>query len=174
MLVTFLGLYWQEASSTKRLQANQIAAVPRNHQVLCVWLVMLTLTLDNKFPVFSKARHPGNILLVQRALWGLPLRWWCCGSLMGLGLRGAVSGKRHQPSVLFTGLSLLGRLPLEIVYGDEGKFVLIPSCHFLVVLAAWARLRARMLALVLAGTLVAEVQERTIFLQFNQNSEKFT
>ncbi|WP_374877063.1 DUF6080 domain-containing protein [Microseira sp. BLCC-F43] len=101
-----------------------------------------------------------SIMLTQRSfpgsasLWGsIAVVLWM--ALLGLGLWGFFSTRKHGKLRIVLGLTLLGQLALHAVYGSE---TFLYSLHFLpllVVLAAWStQTPARPIALVLAGMLV--------------------
>ena len=89
--------------------------------------------------------------------WG-PVALWLWTALLGLGIWGLFSIKKHLKLRIVLGLALLGQLALHSVYGRE---TFLYSLHFvplLVVLAALSVLtQARPLALVLVSMLVLTV-----------------
>ena len=157
----------EEASSTGVLRPDYGGPMTIIKCFVFDTMVMPSINLlDNKFPAFSKLSvqmsSPGSA-----SVWGaIAVVLWI--ALLSLGLRGLFSVKQHQQLRIVLGLSLLGQLALEIVYGDERFVHSIHFLPFLVVLAALSTLtRARLLALVLAGTLVLSAGANNI-LQFNQ------
>jgi hypothetical protein len=101
------------------------------------------------------------------SIWGnIAVILWI--ALLSLGIWALFSLKQHQKFRIVLGLSLLGQLLLEIVYGDE-RFIHAPHfLPFLMLTAALSTLtRARLLALVLTGTLVLTAGVNNV-LQFNK------
>lgn len=102
----------------------------------------------------------GTILITQNSapgsgsLWGLgAVVLWT--ALLGLGVWGFFSTKKHFKLRLVLGISLVGQLLLHLVYGQE---TFLYSLHFiplLIVLAAFSLLTpARLVALGLVGALI--------------------
>lgn len=118
-------------------------------------MVMPSIQLvDNiKFPAWSRMTIQTSPI-GSGSLWGkfTVLLW---AALLSLGLWGLFSIKKHLQLRIVLGLALLGQLTLHMIYGLE---TFLYSLHFLpllMILAALSTLtRARLLALVLAGTLV--------------------
>lgn len=88
------------------------------------------------------------------SLWGIiAVVLWA--ALLGLGLWGLFSIRKHLQLRVVLGLTLLGQLILHLVYGTETFLYALHFLPLLVVLAALGTLtRARPLALLLAGLLV--------------------
>lgn len=109
--------------------------------------------LKNDFAIGSKMSvalsPPGSA-----SVWGsIAVVLWI--ALFSLGVWALFSLKQNRKFRIVLGLSLLGQLALEILYGDERFVHSIHFLPFLIVVAALSTLtRARVLALVLAGALV--------------------
>lgn len=109
--------------------------------------------LENGFAIGSKMSvalsPPGSA-----SVWGgVAVVLWI--ALFSLGVWALFSLKQNRKFRIILGLSLLGQLVLEILYGDERFVHSIHFLPFLIVVAALSTLtKARVLALVLAGALV--------------------
>ena len=109
--------------------------------------------LDNQFAIGSKMSvalsPPGSA-----TVWGsVAVVLWI--ALFSLGLWALFTLKQNRKFRLILGLSLLGQLALEMLYGDERFVHSIHFLPFLIVVAALSTLtKARVLALVLAAALV--------------------
>ena len=99
-------------------------------------------------------------MLTQASSPGSGSFWGACAvglwiALLGLGLWGFFSSKKHTKFRIVLGFSLLGQLALHLVYGNE---TFLYSLHFLpllIILAAFSVLTStRLIALILAGILV--------------------
>ncbi len=115
-----------------------------------------------------QAADPGS-----GSIWGfIAVGLWM--ALLGLGVWGYLSTKKHTKFRLVLGFSLLGQLLLHLVYGINETFLY--SLHFaplLIILAAFSTLtRGRLLALVLAGMLVISAGINNVLL-FSQATEYF-
>ena len=117
-----------------------------------------------EWPLMSpQAADPGS-----GSIWGfIAVGLWM--ALLGLGVWGYLSSKKHTKFRLVLGFSLLGQLLLHLVYGGGETFLF--SLHFaplLIILAAFSALtRARPVALVLAGMLIvsASINNGQLFYQ---------
>ena len=125
--------------------------------------------LKNKFAIGSKMSvalsPPGSA-----SVWGsVAVVLWL--ALFSLGVWALVSLKAYKRFRLVLGLSLLGQLALEMVYGDERFVHSIHFLPFLIIVAALSTLtRARVLALILAAALVVTAGVNNT-LQFNKALE---
>lgn len=88
------------------------------------------------------------------SFWGIvAIGLWA--ALLGLGLWGMFSTKKHLKLRVVLGLTLLGQLALHLLYGSETFLYALHFLPLLVVLAALGTLTpARPLALLLAGMLI--------------------
>ena len=88
------------------------------------------------------------------SIWGaIAVVLWI--ALFSLGIWGLFSSSQHRAFRLVLGLSLLGQIALEAVYGDERFVHSIHFLPFLILVAALSALtRARVLALALTAALI--------------------
>ena len=88
------------------------------------------------------------------SIWGaIAVVLWI--ALFSLGIWGLFSLRQHRAFRLVLGLSLLGQIALEAIYGDERFVHSIHFLPFLILVAALSALtRARVLALVLTAALI--------------------
>ncbi|WP_414571529.1 hypothetical protein [Nostoc sp. CCY 9925] len=139
----------------------------------CNTIVMpaIQLDVDEQYGytvMYAQSAAPGS-----GSIWGfMAVGLWM--ALLGLGIWGCVSSKKHTKFRLVLGLSLLGQLLLHLVYGSE--FTFLYSLHFLpllIILAAFSSLtRARLVSLMLAGMLVISAGINNGW-QFHQATEYF-
>ncbi len=116
----------------------------------------------------TQASAPGS-----GSVWGLvAVGLWT--ALLGLGLWGFFSTKKHFKLRLVVGIVLLGQLALHTVYGDETFLYALHFIPLLIVVAAFSLLTpARIVGLGLAGALIVcaginnglQFQQATDFLQ---------
>ncbi len=122
-----------------------------------------------EWPYMSpQATDPGS-----GSIWGfIAVGLWM--ALLGLGMWGCFSSKKHPKLRLVLGFSLLGQLLLHLVYGGGETFLF--SLHFaplLIILAAFSTLtRARLVGLILAGMLIISAGINNVQL-FYQATEYF-
>ena len=122
-----------------------------------------------KFPAWSRMSiqlsSPGS-----GSLWGsVAVLLWI--ALLSLGLWGFFSIRKHLQLRVVLGITLVGQLTLHILYGGETFLHSLHFLPFLIVLAALSTLtRARLVALLLAGTLVLSAGVNN-GLQFRQAIE---
>lgn len=104
------------------------------------------------------------------SLWGkVAVLLWT--ALLGLGIWGLFSIKKHLKLRIVLALIILGQLVLHLLYGEETFVYSLHFAPFLVILAAMSTLtRARPLALVLAGMLLLSAGINNS-LQFNRATE---
>jgi hypothetical protein len=110
--------------------------------------------------VVNRPDSPDLLMTTQLSLpgsgsiWGtIAVALWA--SLISLGLWALFAVKEHRQLRVVLGATLLGQLALHVLYGPETFLYALDFGPLLVVLAAFGALtRARLLALVLAGTLV--------------------
>ncbi|MBD1909873.1 MULTISPECIES: hypothetical protein [unclassified Leptolyngbya] len=115
--------------------------------------------------------HPETgllLLLTQMSAAGSGSSWGAIAvglwmALLGLGFWGFFRSREHTKFRLVLGLSLAGQVLLHLIYGEE---TFLYSLHFLpllILVAAWSVFtRARVVALVLAGLLVATLAANNI------------
>ena len=107
----------------------------------------------------NRPNPPMMILTVQSSFPGSGSLWGAIAAvlwiiLLGLGLWGFFSVKKHLQLRIVLGLTLLGQLILHVLYGEETFLFALHFGPLLVVLAAWSTLmRARVFGLMLAGML---------------------
>lgn len=134
-------------------------------------IVLPTINLleNTKFAIGSKMSvalsPPGSA-----SIWGsVAVVLWI--ALFSLGVWALISLKSYGRFRLVLGLSLLGQLILEVIYGDERFVHSIHFLPFLIVVAALSTLtRARVLALVLTAALILTAGVNNI-IQFNKAVE---
>jgi hypothetical protein len=126
-------------------------------------------------PAIRIVDRPGNWhgILTQLSLPGSASIWGTAAvvlwtTLLGLGLWALFSVKKQLKLRVVLGLTLLGQLALHVVYGDETFLYALHFAPLLIVLAALGTLtKARLLVLVLAGTLALSAGVNNS-LQLNQ------
>lgn len=165
-LILFLGA-GREAESTGFLREDFGGLLASAKSFIFDTIVLPAINVsESQFPIGSRMSvqlsHPGSA-----SVWGsIAVVLWM--ALLSLGIWALFSLKVNRKFRIVLGLSLLGQLLLELVYGDE-RFVHAPHfLPFLVIVAALSTLtKARVLALVLAGMLTLTAGVNNI-LQFNQ------
>ena len=129
-------------------------------------LVENTQQVSSRWPMLSiQASVPGS-----GSLWGvIAVVSWT--ALLGLGIWGFFSYRRHTKLRIVLALTLLGQLLLHSIYGTE---TFLYSLHFLpllILLAAFSTFtRARPIALLLTGVLVVTAGTNN-FIQLNKAAE---
>jgi hypothetical protein len=165
-LILFLGA-GKEAKSTGLLREDFGGPLASAKSFIFDTIILPAINLSkNEFAIGSRMTvqlsHPGSA-----TVWGsIAVVLWL--ALLSLGIWALFSLKVNFKFRIVLGLSLLGQLLLELVYGDE-RFVHAPHfLPFLVIVAALSTLtKARIVALVLAGILTLTAGFNNV-LQFNK------